>query len=302
MRDCNECALQWIRTNAVNESSANMTACSLACFVNLELLPNICLPPGFPRAISVRTATRWLDELGFEFMATHLKRGVYKDRHEREDVQYREEFIAGMRELEATHPPPPLPSDGFTPDEDPNFDQKQMQSVVGAFNHAQEAEGCGKCSNFAAQQWLRAERGDKAIFPCRSDYCDTCKEYQETSRQQTTVNSLRESGHFNSTEITAHQKLADSHRKLLSEHKLVAQACIDEYKRIKTKCDEQWKQVKELEAKCEDRTEEETQQLVAIKDDFTAIIDADYQMAKLRPHWGYSAQPGSSYYKKKTES
>ena len=51
-------------------------------------------------------------------MSTHSKRGVFKDGHEREDVvQYRKDFVSAMRELEATHPPPPLPSDGDTPDE-----------------------------------------------------------------------------------------------------------------------------------------------------------------------------------------
>ena len=94
-----------------------MTARSFALFVN-ELLPNICLAPGFPRSIGVTTAREWLHDLGFEYMATHSKRGVYKDGHERQDVvAYRTEFIADMRQLEATHPAPPPPSDGFSPDE-----------------------------------------------------------------------------------------------------------------------------------------------------------------------------------------
>lgn len=52
-------------------------------------------------------------------MTTHSKRGVYKDGHEREDVaSYRKEFVSVIRHLEATHPPPLMPSDGFAPDED----------------------------------------------------------------------------------------------------------------------------------------------------------------------------------------
>ena len=52
-------------------------------------------------------------------MSTHSKRGVYKDGHERDDnVSYRETFVAELRNLEATHPQPPMPSDGFTPDEE----------------------------------------------------------------------------------------------------------------------------------------------------------------------------------------
>ena len=96
-----------------------MTKRQFATFVNTDLLPNICLLPGFPRSISARTAARWLGDLGLEYLPTHSKRGVYKDGHERKDVvEYREQFVAEMRELEATHPPPPAPSDGITPDDE----------------------------------------------------------------------------------------------------------------------------------------------------------------------------------------
>ena len=32
---------------------------------------------------------------------------------------------------------------------------------------------------------------------------------------------------------------------------------------------------------------------------FTLVISTDYQMNKLTPHWGYSPQPGSTYYLQK---
>ena len=32
---------------------------------------------------------------------------------------------------------------------------------------------------------------------------------------------------------------------------------------------------------------------------FTLVISTDYQMSKLTPHWGYSPQPGSTYYLQK---
>ena len=117
--ECRERAVEWIRLNSVKEGEANMTARSFACFVNDKLLPNTCLLPGFPRTIGVTTARRWLCDLGLQYMSTHSKRGVFKDGHEREDVvQYRKDFVSAMREMEATHPPPPLPSDGDTPGED----------------------------------------------------------------------------------------------------------------------------------------------------------------------------------------
>ena len=69
--ECRSRALTWIRTNAIRQGESNLTARAFASFVNDELLPNICLAPGFPRSISVRTARRWLCSLGFEYMSTH---------------------------------------------------------------------------------------------------------------------------------------------------------------------------------------------------------------------------------------
>jgi len=87
-----------------------MTAKSFCQWVNDQLLPSHDLPPNLPRAISVRTATRWLHQLGYR-PQSH-KKGAYVDGHEREDVvKSREEFLKKLKELKESHLPPPPCSD-----------------------------------------------------------------------------------------------------------------------------------------------------------------------------------------------
>ena len=50
-----------------------------------------------------------------------------------------------------------------------------------------------------------------------------------------------------------------------------------------------------LEQKAE-VTDEEKGTLLGLKNKFNLVIFADYQMAKLVPYWGSSAQPGSTFY------
>lgn len=40
----------------------------------------------------------------------------------------------------------------------------------------------------------------------------------------------------------------------------------------------------------------------AKKSVFTPVLSADYQQAKLIPHWGITAQPGSTYYLQKVST
>ena len=81
-------------------------------------------------------------------------------------------------------------------------------------------------------------------------------------------------------------------KKLLTEHKATAQRCVEEYKRLRDKSTANYRRIKELE---DDVTPEAMQECLHLKSSFTAVVDADYQMSKLLPHWGYSAQPGRSY-------
>ena len=58
-------AAMYVREHAYQKGAANMTAKSFCQWVNTDLLPSHTLAPQLPRSISVRTATRWLHQLGF---------------------------------------------------------------------------------------------------------------------------------------------------------------------------------------------------------------------------------------------
>lgn len=56
-----------------------------------------------------------------------------------------------------------------------------------------------------------------------------------------------------------------------------------------------WKEITELEQKAS-LSQTDADKLNALKHQFTLVISADYQQAKLVPHWGRTAQPGQTYY------
>jgi hypothetical protein len=81
----------------LHEQNYNATPSKFKNFIQEELLPKI----GVARRknISLMTATRWLNVLGYSFQQHH--KGIYYDGHEREDVvQYRKEFLEKMFEYE----------------------------------------------------------------------------------------------------------------------------------------------------------------------------------------------------------
>ena len=56
----------WVRENAFKKGEPNMTSAMFCEYVNNHLLPNHHLVHQFPRTISLRTAVRWLHQLGFK--------------------------------------------------------------------------------------------------------------------------------------------------------------------------------------------------------------------------------------------
>jgi len=62
---CHKNALSWLRKSAYQSGQPNMTAATLAEWVNADLLSNSHLPPGFPCSITPRTARKWLHDLRF---------------------------------------------------------------------------------------------------------------------------------------------------------------------------------------------------------------------------------------------
>ena len=61
------------------------------------------------------------------------------------------------------------------------------------------------------------------------------------------------------------------------------------------RCRSVWKKIAEFEQKST-LSEADMDQLEALKHQFTLVLSADYQQAKLLSHWGHTAQPGQIYY------
>ena len=92
-----------VRANAYKKGEPNMTSVSFLKFVNDELLPSHHLSPHFPRMISLRTAIRWLHNLGFKPISH--KKGTYIDGHEWEDVvKHRDKYLTTLHTLQQPTP------------------------------------------------------------------------------------------------------------------------------------------------------------------------------------------------------
>lgn len=100
--ELNREAAKRVRENAFTKDKPNMTAQSFGQWVNEDLFPSSNLLQHFPWRISVHTAIRWLHHLGFK-PVSHRK-GVYNDRHKREDViKHYEKYLDTMAALRASH-------------------------------------------------------------------------------------------------------------------------------------------------------------------------------------------------------
>lgn len=177
-----------------------------------------------------------------------------------------------------------------------NYEEKLKRSVVGEFNQCQREAGKGECSNGSASNWLRKHRPKVSICPHKLDYCDACARLKEMIRaNQTKLNRLQQAGSSTPEELRSLESLIHSSQQELEEHKQEAAESHKYYKDMVERCSKQWKTIQKLEKK-ETLNAREKSELANLRDAFTLLIDADYQMSKLIPHWGYSPQPASTYY------
>ena len=122
-------AAMWARENAYKKGEANMTAGKFCQWVNNELLPSHVLSSNLPRTISVRTANRWLHQLGFT-PQSH-KKGSYVDGHEKEDVvKSRGEFLKLIMDLKKSHKPPPPCSDDMAAVPGPDAESQKQLTLI----------------------------------------------------------------------------------------------------------------------------------------------------------------------------
>ena len=155
-----------------------------------------------------------------------------------------------------------------------------------SFNKAQRGIGKGTCSNGSACNWLQKHRPKVAICPHKQDYCDTCAKHNtDIHTQQTTLNQIRQSGSASVKDqlsIEAEIKcLGDS----LEEHHMRARLSHEHY-------------IEQSAVKSQWRRSEKWMMKKGLPCNtwLTLTLSADYQMTKLVPHWGFSPQPGSTYY------
>ena len=179
------------------------------------------------------------------------------------------------------------------------YEERAARSVVGEFNRIQREKSVGECSNTSSHNWLKADRPKVAICPHQEDYCDTCSKMKiSIHSKQTTINRLLQSANALPQDV---KKLENEMKDIVQaheNHKDTAQKSHSYYKDVTDRCKEQWEKINSLESKGS-MTRRETSKLRKLKTDFTLVICADYQMCKLVPYWGYSAQPGSTYYLQK---
>ncbi len=180
-----------------------------------------------------------------------------------------------------------------------HYQERLARSVVGEFNRVQRESGENSISNGSSHNWLKAHRPKVGICPHQEDYCDTCSRRKaEIHAKQTTINRLLQSSNADPDDV---KKLEDEMvgvKQTLENHRQEALESHKYYTEVTALCKSEWEKIKALEEKSR-LSEEEQVQLRGLKNAFNLVVCADYQMQKLVPYWGRSAQPGSTYYLQK---
>lgn len=179
-----------------------------------------------------------------------------------------------------------------------NYEERLQRSLVGEFNRAQRERGRGECSNSSSHNWLK-QRPKVAICPHQTDYCDTCKKRNvEIHCKQTTVNHLLQSCNADPVEVKEIEDEITSLKQSLENHRQEAQKAHTYHVEVTKRCKSDWAEITKLEAKST-LNDSEKERLAILKNGYNLVISADYQMSKLVPYWGQTAQPGSTYYLQK---
>ena len=180
-----------------------------------------------------------------------------------------------------------------------HYEERKRRSVVGEFNRSQRESGKGECSNGSSHNWLKSDRPKVAISPHQEDYCDTCCKHKNTIHsKQTTINRMLQSSNADPDDIQKIEDELTSLKQVHESHRQEAQQAHQYYVEVTTRCTLEWKEIQELEQKAT-LNDDEKEKLTGLKNKFTLVLCADYQMCKLVPYWGMTAQPGCTYYLQK---
>ena len=179
-----------------------------------------------------------------------------------------------------------------------NYEQRLSTSLAGEFNRVQRGEqNKPTISNYSASTWLKKHRPKHAIYPHKLDYCDTCASLKnEIQSAEMSRKRLVQSGPSSMAEI---EQVEEQKRQLqlsLDSHKEKAQDSHECHTEAVKRCKDNWQRIVELEKQPDADTNEE---LKYLKESFILVVCADYQQSKLIPYWGYSPQPGMTYYLQK---
>ena len=105
--------------------------------------------------------------------------------------------------------------------DDPQYEYKCHHSVLYELNRTLEEESLGSISVGTFHSWLKQHRPYIAICPQRTDFCDTCKEYQEDfARSRQIINRLKQSGSASEESIREHEKNMSVFSSKLREHRV----------------------------------------------------------------------------------
>jgi len=156
-------------------------------------------------------------------------------------------------------------------------------SLVFQFNESlKSVEGATKVGHSTLEKWMATYFPTYGKSPPKSDYCDTCAEYdQEIKSARRTLGHYVNSGNGDQIKIQDAKNRIASYQALLSKHHDLAVEEQKEYKKAKQSCREKYKSMGE---NCSE-----------------AVLDCDFQMVKLLPHWGKSPQPSKTYYYQKLQ-
>ncbi len=159
--------------------------------------------------------------------------------------------------------------------------------------------GNKRISDGTAKKWLKTYRPKHAISPRKTDYCEMCVECREQKRRHETISMrLLQNGNCDEDEIRENKALAESYGLLLEEHKTDAGNELRHYRQETGKNRTLLRSMERLQKRFSN-SEEDATKLPEYAKQIVFCLSADYQQSKLTPHWGFSAQPGETYYLRK---
>lgn len=148
-------------------------------------------------------------------------------------------------------------------------------------------------------RWLKEYFPRYGVSPVQSDYCDTCSEIkQQIDSARRAKQHLLDSGNAAVADISAKEILINSYEANLRQHRDLATKEQEEYKH-RTACTSEFFRSNILGNECDQNFQGAADYCLENETSAEVVLACDFQMGKLVPHWGQTAQPGKTYYYQK---